>query len=288
MQIKVYQDIESFLEIAQPVLARDIPRNNLILGVALQIKQEPDRYQSPPFLAIGEEAGKLQIIAVMTPPFGILIYAETPDKKGQFSTLIDKLIMNDWTVPGVNGLEIITRDFAENWMEKTGESIEIGMQSRVFMLDKVIFPKKPADGNLRQAMENDQELIADWLKGFHQEALGENEVDDWGHERASYMISHEEVFIWEDACKPVSMAARVRPLLDSICVSAVYTPPELRNKGYASTCVAALSQFLLNEGRRICALFTDITNPTSNAIYQSIGYRPVCDFVEFRFVNRSK
>jgi len=40
---------------------------------------------------------------------------------------------------------------------------------------------------------------------------------------------------------------------------------------------------LLDEGRRFCALFTDLANPTSNRIYHKIGYRPVCDFDEYVF-----
>jgi hypothetical protein len=58
----------------------------------------------------------------------------------------------------------------------------------------------------------------------------------------------------------------------------VYTPPELRRRGYASHCVAELSRALLAEGYDFCALFTDLANPTSNHIYQEIGYRPVCDY----------
>lgn len=66
-------------------------------------------------------------------------------------------------------------------------------------------------------------------------------------------------------------------------VNLVYTPPELRRRGYASACVAALSQLLLDAGWKFCCLFTDMSNPTSNHIYQQIGYTPVCDFNEYIF-----
>jgi uncharacterized protein len=48
--------------------------------------------------------------------------------------------------------------------------------------------------------------------------------------------------------------------------------------------VAALSRQLLASGYDYCALFTDLANPTSNDIYYQIGYRPVADFDEYRFV----
>jgi predicted GNAT family acetyltransferase len=63
----------------------------------------------------------------------------------------------------------------------------------------------------------------------------------------------------------------------------VYTPPELRGRGYASALTAAVSQAQLNGGRRYCFLFTDLANPTSNKIYQAIGYEPVCDVDDLRF-----
>ena len=48
-------------------------------------------------------------------------------------------------------------------------------------------------------------------------------------------------------------------------------------------CVAALSQQRLASGKLFCTLFTDLGNPTSNSIYQQIGYRPVCDFNAYDF-----
>ena len=63
----------------------------------------------------------------------------------------------------------------------------------------------------------------------------------------------------------------------------MYTPPEQRGHGYASAATAALSQLLLERGRRFCFLFTDLANPTSNHIYQTIGYQPVCDVDIYHF-----
>jgi hypothetical protein len=80
------------------------------------------------------------------------------------------------------------------------------------------------------------------------------------------------------------MAIQVRPTRSGISVSGVYTPPEHRKHGYASACVAALSQQLLDQGYKFCSLFTDLANPTSNKIYNRIGYQPVSDFDKFKLV----
>ena len=81
----------------------------------------------------------------------------------------------------------------------------------------------------------------------------------------------------------MSMAARARPMTHGVVVNAVYTPPEMRGRGYASACVGHLSQHLLDSGYQFCCLFTDLSNPTSNNIYQRLGYHPVCDYDEYVF-----
>ena len=68
---------------------------------------------------------------------------------------------------------------------------------------------------------------------------------------------------------------------NGVRVSLVYTPSEHRGHGYASACVADLTSLLLAGGNAYCCLYTDLGNPTSNAIYQRIGYRPVCDVTDF-------
>jgi hypothetical protein len=71
---------------------------------------------------------------------------------------------------------------------------------------------------------------------------------------------------------------------NGIRIGPVYTPPELRRRGYASAVTAATSQAELDKGRRFIFLFTDLANPTANKIYQAIGYEPVIDVDQLTFV----
>jgi predicted GNAT family acetyltransferase len=73
------------------------------------------------------------------------------------------------------------------------------------------------------------------------------------------------------------MAGVTGPTPHGIRVGPVYTPPSDRGHGFASAVTAAASQAQLDQGRRFVFLFTDLTNPTSNKIYQAIGYEPVID-----------
>jgi predicted GNAT family acetyltransferase len=88
------------------------------------------------------------------------------------------------------------------------------------------------------------------------------------------------LFLWEHE-QPVSMAGWAGRTERGVRVNFVYTPPEHRYNGYATACVAALTRRLLHEGQTFCCLFADLSNPTANAIYQRIGYGPVCDLSDY-------
>ncbi|MFJ1136680.1 GNAT family N-acetyltransferase, partial [Bacillus thuringiensis] len=93
------------------------------------------------------------------------------------------------------------------------------------------------------------------------------------------LITTNRLFGLEVDGKLVSVAAKTRPTKNNITVNFVYTPKEARKKGYASKCVAALSQRMLDEGYKTTTLYTDLANPISNKIYQEIGYEKIAESV---------
>ena len=97
-------------------------------------------------------------------------------------------------------------------------------------------------------------------------------------------LKKQSLYLWEDAV-PVSFAGSNAALSTVARIGPVYTPPSFRRQGFATALVAALSQQLLDQGCDRCYLFTDLTNPTSNHIYQTIGYRPICDWEEYSFTS---
>ena len=101
-----------------------------------------------------------------------------------------------------------------------------------------------------------------------------------GIDMARQRIASGRMFVWDDG-GPVSMAAWSGRTPNGVRVNYVYTPAERRGRGYASACVADLTQHLLNNVAEFCCLVTDLGNPTSNSIYQRIGYQPVCDLSDF-------
>jgi predicted GNAT family acetyltransferase len=82
---------------------------------------------------------------------------------------------------------------------------------------------------------------------------------------------------WIVEGEPVACAAALAPTPRGIRIGGVYTPPENRGRGYASALVADLTQLLLDRGRALVYLYADRANPTSNSIYQKLGYRRIAD-----------
>ena len=103
------------------------------------------------------------------------------------------------------------------------------------------------------------------------------------HADGAAFLSHTEAFLLRTDGGPVSTAMWARPTPNGVTINGVYTPGARRNRGYASACVAALSQRMLDEGQEFCCLYTDLSNPTSNDIYLSIVYQPVCDSDDYLF-----
>jgi predicted GNAT family acetyltransferase len=129
---------------------------------------------------------------------------------------------------------------------------------------------------MRPAVEGELPLVARWGDGFAADAGSEFRAS--AETRAAW-VRAGRLFLWEDDA-PVAMAVASGPTRRGARVGYVYTPPEKRRRGYATALVAALSTRLLEEGFAFCVLYTDLANPTSNAIYARVGYRPVLDVVD--------
>ena len=123
-------------------------------------------------------------------------------------------------------------------------------------------------------------MLVHWYKAFAIEAIRAVEGDV---ERiVKHHLNQNNLYFWQDRT-PVSMVCGRVSTPNSSRIGPLYTPPEYRRKGYATSCVAALSQTLLERGCRFCFLLTDVANPTSNHIYRIIGYQPVCDWHDYSF-----
>jgi len=275
-----YPSAAEFLAAAEPTLLRDEARNNLILGVAGRVKDGHRYGNDPPVFVTVDDAGEVVAAAIRTPPYPLILHCDQ-DRLEAVDVMIDQLWTSDPHLPGVHGAVLAAAAFAERWTKRSKGRADMGMQMRIYCLHEVD-PPVDVPGRMRFARDEDIDLLAGWMLGFHAEAVPGDPPTDPSEVVLRFMESGV-LAVW-DHDGPVSLAGSSRGSAHSAAVSAVYTPPEHRGNGYASACVAALSQYLLDRGSVFCALYADLSNPTSNRIYQRIGYRPVGDSATYTFI----
>jgi len=275
MVVCFHNDAEEFERIAAPFLLSAEGENNLMLGLIRQIAEGAiDEF----WLASIENDEGVVGCALQTPPQWVLL---TRAPAAGIQALVGELVRRDAVVPGVIGPVDECEVFAETWCWKKKTKSKRRMGQGVYRLDQVIPPRRPAPGRLRVIAQGDVEQVALWHAAFLEDTgiPGGRE----GRDVALQHIETQSLYLWDYGGKAVSMAAFAGPTPNGIRVNLVYTPPECRGHGFASTCVAEMSQLMLDRGRKCCFLYTDLDNPTSNAIYQAIGYRKVAESVVLEF-----
>jgi predicted GNAT family acetyltransferase len=277
----IHAGAAGFLAEVREPLERDEAANSLLLGVCQRMALHPERVSAPPFLAAVSDQAGLALAAMMTPPHKLVLAAARADFEQAVMPLVDALRAGGWSVPGVHARSAVAAVFAEAWVRATNHNYSLERRERVYLLRQVN-AGPPVAGRLRLAEPGDAPLLASWAEAFQAEALPGDPPQDF---RAiiDQRIADGALYVWEDGA-PASMAAVTRATAHGATVSLVYTPAHRRRRGYAGACVAGLSQRLLDAGWEFCTLYTDLSNPTSNHIYQAIGYQPVCDIDEYLFI----
>lgn len=282
MRIIQHPDIQSFVERAMPLLLAHEAHNHLILGLCAELAHNPKTFgPEAPLLLTVEEEGAVVFAALQTPP-NKLVLSHTRHT-GAIEALAEKLSRSGRALPGVLGPRSVAEPFARHWAARNGGRVEQGMPQRIYQLTTVRQPAPPP-GHMRPATEDDRPLLECWFSAFRAEICPGAAPGDSRKTVTRWLtLPDRQLYLWE-VNAPVAMAGAAGPTPHGVRISAVYTPPEHRRHGYASALVAAISQIQLNSGKRCCFLYADLNNPTSNHIYQAIGFEPVVDSVELRFV----
>lgn len=280
----------SFLAEVEPFLAEDEAFNSLMLGVtrSFSTRLRPRRRHQLVMAAV-EDAGAFVAAAVMTSPHKLLLASHIAVPEAAVAALAADLRLSHPQLPAVFGPAALSSAFARTWTVQTGAGHQPGVRQKLHRLTELTLPTQWPDGAFRSAEEADEDQLSRWLQAFQAEALPDETADlDTARLIMSRRIAEQNVFVWEtESHQPVSMAARARPTANGIAINLVYTPYPLRRQGYATACVARLSEMLVEAGRQPVTLFTDRANATANHIYHSLGYRPIGDFDEYRFTQRT-
>jgi uncharacterized protein len=286
MDLERFAGADAMLAACGDYLERREAEHNLPLGILGTLRDYPDTYPDPPYLAVVSEGDSIALVALRTPPHGLVLSEPGVDATGvddAIRILVDDLAEQAPDLPSASGPKPTVARFADRWAATIGRSARLDMEERIYRLSRVV-PPPPVPGSWRVAGAQDRDLLADWLAAFRAELFP---PDDPPMPPATLdrLVRRDGrlAYLWETAGRPVSLVVASARTASGRRIGPVYTPPADRRRGYAACLTAAASQDQLDSGLRFCFLFTDLANPTSNAIYQRIGYEAVSDVDLYRF-----
>ncbi|MEU6375877.1 GNAT family N-acetyltransferase [Streptomyces sp. NPDC046909] len=275
------EDVDDFLARAgdclrsRPVL-HTVP---LTVTEALSTRGADAYGDDAPVFGLLERAGEVRATFFRTPPRRLTLTPLTPEEAQSLAAHLADL---GQSLPGVNADHDTATSFAEAWQRHTGATPVLHERERLYRLGTLTPPEPFPEGRGRIAGEEDRERLMLWHREFVADIGGTPSADNgsWADTR----IADERVTLWETPDgTPVSMAGRTPMVAGQIRVAPVYTPAHLRGRGYAGAATVEVSRAALAAGAAEVLLFADLANPTSNGLYQRIGYRPVANFAVYDF-----
>lgn len=280
MTLHLTEDPQEFAEAAWEYLEAAVERN--VLATVFRTAQQQGAFGSgPPLYAYRTDAGISEPagVALRTPPWPLLATGfDDPDTAAE---LVHRWTERDPAIPGVSAEPPTAQAISAAWSRQTGGFAHRDFVEAMHVLDRVTPVERPAPGRLRPAAPGDRALLIAWDRAFAQETrigTGEN-----AERMVDIRTGEDRQMVWEDEGSPMCTVGFNIEVAGTVRVGPVYTPPELRGRGYATTAVAATSQMLLDRGARRCMLFTDLANPTSNHIYATVGYVRFGDWEQHGF-----
>lgn len=286
-------DIGRYARETIPVLAAEPAANTQLLTVFDRLEREgPHAFgeQDPQLLTWYGSQGTVEAAVLRTPPFAFNL-AGRPGTAG-LAALADLLLD---AASGLDGREInvpadCEQPLVEAWTARTGTPPRAAERNRLYRLGRARDPDPLPAGRAKIADPGDVPVVAHCLRAFWEEIerAGHADLALSAQRVAAVRVAEGNFLLWLDIDDvPVSVAGCTPIVAGAGRVGPVFTPRELRGRGYAGAVTAAAGRTLRERGAAEVLLFTDLANPTSNALYQRIGYRPVSDRVRLELVTAS-
>ena len=280
MRARFYETTQHFLIAADRFLRSDPLSTNVVAVVAARIAAGAQPPGDDDLWATVENGdGRVLGVAMHTPPHSLFVSRMSVEAA---AVLAGALANAGRALPGVTGALSATAPFADAWTARTGQTSSVVTDMRMYRLAELARPAGVPGRAAVPGAPADIAVVAAWLGAFQDEAQPYAPADDW-HALAERRVAAGEVHLWHDGGAPVAVAAVSAPAVGVARVGPVYTPSGLRRRGYGAAVTAEATSAALTGGAEHVVLYTDLANPTSNSIYQAIGYRPDHDAEERSF-----
>ena len=277
MRLRIHDSVDDFCSVALDIYRRD-PISATVELATLRVGL-PDSDPAPLLVTVWD--GRKPIGAALQRSKYPLLCGGLPPTA--LDHVVAEFVNRGIHLTGIQGPAATAATFATTWCSATGAVSTVTMNQRLYRLETMRPPTGVA-GQARPASADDIDLLADWLMLFDREALG-----DAGDRAATTRAvragkARGDAFVlWTLPSGPASLAAVRPPAAGVSRIGPVYTPTTERGRGYGSAVTAAAAQWAREHGADDVVLFTDLANPTSNTVYQRIGFEPVSDYDRIDF-----
>jgi RimJ/RimL family protein N-acetyltransferase len=275
MEVRLHDSVDEFRAIAEPLYRRDPVAHTIELTLL-----RADKFPDDSLLLTVWNDGQPIGAALQTPPYPLAcngIPAEAAD------TLVANLAGWRPELTGVRGVRSRAAAFADAWHSTAGRAGTVSTEERLYRLGMLCVPNGVV-GTSRLATDDDRGLLVDWVELFFVETFSHNRDDAAGERFVDSAIQVGDRFVlWDVDGTPASVAMLRAPAFGVSRIGPVFTPREQRGHGYGSAVTAAAAELAHRSGTPDVVLFADLANPTSNAIYQRIGFEAVADSVRIDF-----
>lgn len=283
MRTELLTSAKDFLLRTHSLRADDPFRTNILGSVATAVADGSLTYDAYLWWVLIDDQGQTIGAAMRTAPHGMVL---SPMPLDAISELARAVCIKDDGLPSVSGPTAVVEKFIDEYQgtqsQGSTRKAEMEEQHLLYALNELSVPS--VNGVMTVATTEDYDLILSWYLGFGQDT-GVFMPNPQGSINAG--LTRSSYRFWSVEGEKVCLAGHA-PLVDTpdgaiARIGPVYTPPEHRRNGYAGVLTAKLSQELVERGAKVM-LYTDAANPTSNSIYQKIGYEMIDKNVMYAFL----
>lgn len=234
------------------------------------------QYERELWITISDEAGVVVGCAMRTAPFNLTVSDMPPEAVPALARVLRE---GDPDLPGIAG----PRDTVAALIHGLGltGTTRLHMEDVVRVLGDLMAPRYPVPGLARAATLNDVDLLERWFAAFAAES---GAAIDEPRAVAHRGISDKRFWLWCVEGSAVAVGGHA-PLAETPAgkvgrIGSIYTEPTQRGQGYGSAITHHIAQQLLTTCSTVL-LYADAANPTSNSIYEHLGFTKVAEIVEF-------
>jgi ribosomal protein S18 acetylase RimI-like enzyme len=269
VRVDPIDDVERFASLAGDFLATDEANHTVLLSALQGARRTRERGEPLPDGWFGAIAyADDRVAAVARRWRDVWLTSTGPDAALQ--------ALGRWAVArgpfrGIVGQELAVAAFERG----CGLAFRTHTELPLMRLEGSSLQPAPCAGALRQATLDDLALLREWNEAFRVEARIEQTVEQVARDTERKARDGAQ-YLWIDpAGEPQGLVGGTLIAPSGARIGPVYTPPARRGRGIGGAMVTALAQRFLDAGARCVFLFTDASNPVSNALYRRVGFVPI-------------